>query len=726
MYKTELVREIDVLVSKKHWGEAETLCQTALSKYPNDLPITLRLVNALAKQQLYDKGVSISEALCQSYPNDVRALHALLDIYIAKERFQDAELAGKRWLGQEGNSDFFVQMRLGRFLNRQGKGKESVDWWAKLYKADADNTFVVEGYVDALVLTNDYEQIEKICNQWLKCNKDDVSIRLKFARLLTNRKNFLKALELWKKLSELEGSTSDIRIFHGLLDCLLPLKKLDDARLVCEEWRSRSPTEETIIIRSARVLMQCGLHEEAVNLLIGIQINNDQRIFSFLTECYLILDDIENVKTTAQQWLKAHSDNVEPKLHFTRALLILGEYKEAAVLLSNLENEQHSFSDSQTKLFVGCLLLSERLDEAQKIIIKSLAKAEVNRDWIRLLVQYAQHSRNASLSSLARALDILTFLGFDTKKVINATGILALKSKIDFYALSQLLADAYNKNSTNNEILNVFYSILARCQLDASEVTRCLKLFNKKTSRTNHYPNLYFKTCFNKSYKTKQTICPITSGVDLTSDGKRNSNKVVIALNGIGGGFGGFPLEFLDNYFKIRNITFVVLDDVTTRFYLSGVQSLGERFQDTVDYLAEEYKNHEFYFMGKSAGSLAAMHFAKALDAKSVICFGAAVNCTLEFFERQNDFRARPVVRRLSRLVHSELLDIKPSLDDGTSFKTFLWFGEENREDLVHAKYIEDIPKIYLRSIPGFKFHDALGGVVRANLLDDALTEFLA
>ena len=113
MYKTELVREIDVLVSKKHWGEAETLCQTALSKYPNDLPITLRLVNALAKQQLYDKGVSISEALCQSYPNDVRALHALLDIYIAKERFQDAELAGKRWLGQEGNSDFFVQMRLG-------------------------------------------------------------------------------------------------------------------------------------------------------------------------------------------------------------------------------------------------------------------------------------------------------------------------------------------------------------------------------------------------------------------------------------------------------------------------------------------------------------------------------------------------------------------------------------------------------------------------------------
>lgn len=726
MLKSDLVRDIDLLESKELWREVETTCRGFLSTYSNNLPITLRLINALAKQQQFEKGMKISEALCQNYPNDVRALHALLDIYIAKECFQDAELACKSWLDREGNSDFFVQMRLGRFLNRQGKGKESVDWWAKLYKADAENIFVVEGYIDALVLTNEYEQIEKICSHWLKDNKDDLTVRLKFARLLTNQKNFLKALELWKRLSELEGLTSDIRIFHGLLDCLVPLKKLDDAKLVCKEWRSRLPAEEAVTIRSARVFMQCGLHKEAINLLIGIQNNNDQRIFSFLTECYLILDDIENVKTTSRRWLAAHSDNVEPKLHFTRALLMLGEYKEAAVLLSNLENEQHSFSDSQTKLFVSCLLLSERLDEAQKIIIKSLAKAEVNRDWMRLLVQYAQHSRNASLSSLARALDILTFLGLDTKQVINATGILALKSKIDFYALSHLLADAYNKNSTNNEILNVFYSILARCQLDASEVSRCLKLFNNKTSRANHYPSLYFKTCFNKSYKTKQSIGPITSGVDLTYDGKRSSNKVVIALNGIGGGFGGFPLEFLDNYFKKNNITFVVLDDVTTRFYLSGVQSLGERFQDTVDYLAEEFKNHEFYFMGKSAGSLAAMHFAKALDAKAVICFGAAVNCTLEFFERQNDFRARPVVRRLNRLVHSDLLDIKPFLDEGTSFKTFLWFGDENREDLVHAKYIEDAPKIYLRPIPGFKFHDALGGVVRANLLDDALTEFLA
>jgi hypothetical protein len=152
---------------------------------------------------------------------------------------------------------------------------------------------------------------------------------------------------------------------------------------------------------------------------------------------------------------------------------------------------------------------------------------------------------------------------------------------------------------------------------------------------------------------------------------------------------------------------------------------LGERFQDTVDYLANEFKSHEFYFIGKSAGSLAAMHFAKVLNAKSVICFGAAVNCSLEFFERESDYRARPVVRRLNRLVPSELLDIKPFLGKSTSFNTFLWYGDENREDLVHAKYIEDAPNVHLRPIPGFKFHDALGGAVRANLLESALAEFL-
>jgi tetratricopeptide (TPR) repeat protein len=725
MQKTNVLLEIDELVAKECWDKVEAMCRDALCTFPSDLPLSLRLINAIAKQQRLEKAIEICEALCHTYPQDVRALHALLDLYISLERFLEAELACKNWLKDEGNNDFFVKMRLGRFLNRQGKGKESAEWWAMLYQAHSENIFIVEGYFDALALTNNYKQLEEICTTWLKSNKDDVTIKLKLARLLTNQKSFSKALRLWKELSEVESINTDIRVFHGLLDCFISLKNLNEAKLLCKEWQAKHPDEETINIRYARVLMQCGLYQDAESLLLTIQSKKDRRVYLFLTECYLVLDNIEKLKSITHNWSETFPEDVEPKLQHVKALLILGETGAANVLIDSLEKEKHSFTESQSRLFVGSLLLSERLDAAKSIIFTALAKAEVGRDWIRLLVQYAQHSRNASLSSLARALDILTFSGLNTAKAIKSVGILKSKGLVDFEALSLLLAAAHSKNSNNNEILNVFYSILARCQLSANTVTSCLKLFNKKTKNTNRYPALYFDTCFNNSYRTEQTLEPITTGVDITFDGKRSSEKVVIALNGIGGGFGGFPLELLDNYFKKRNITFVVLDDVTTRFYLSGVKSLGERFQNVVDHLANEFKSHEFYFIGKSAGSLAAMHFAKALNAKSVICFGAAVNCSMAFFERENDYRARPVVRRLNRLVPSDLLDIKPFLDKSTSFKTFLWYGDQNREDLVHAKYIEDSTNVHLRPIPSFKFHDALGGAVRANMLNSALTEFL-
>jgi tetratricopeptide (TPR) repeat protein len=406
MHKSNLVREIDVLVSKKCWDEVEAMCQAALCSYPSDLPITLRLINALSKQQYFDKGMEISEALFQTYPQDLRALHALLDIYISLERFPEAELACKSWLKEEGCDDFFVQMRLGRFLNRQEKGEESVKWWAKLYQEHPENAFVVEGYFDALFLTNNYKQLEELCTTWFKSNKEDVTIRLKLARLLTNQKHFLKALDLWKILASLESTFTDIRIFHGLLDCFVSLKKFDEAKSVCEDWRSRLPDEEAIVIRNARVLMQCGLHQQAVNLLLTIQSKNDRRVYLFLTECYLVLDNIEQLKSITHHWSEAFPDDVDPKLHYIKASLILGEIDEANVLIDNLEKEKYDLSESQSKMFVSCLLLLERLDEAKSVIYRAIESAEVGRDWIRLLVQYAQHSRNASLSSLARALDM--------------------------------------------------------------------------------------------------------------------------------------------------------------------------------------------------------------------------------------------------------------------------------------------------------------------------------
>ena len=103
----------------------------------------------------------------------------------------------------------------------------------------------------------------------------------------------------------------------------------------------------------------------------------------------------------------------------------LPPYYAATVLII----EGFSIKD-ETKLTTHLNRAQQLLDAANSIIFTALAKAEVGRDWIRLLVQYAQHSRNASLSSLARALDILTFSGLDTAKAIKSVGILKSKAAV--------------------------------------------------------------------------------------------------------------------------------------------------------------------------------------------------------------------------------------------------------------------------------------------------------
>ncbi|MDU8927795.1 hypothetical protein RXV86_10410 [Alisedimentitalea sp. MJ-SS2] len=187
----------------------------------------------------------------------------------------------------------------------------------------------------------------------------------------------------------------------------------------------------------------------------------------------------------------------------------------------------------------------------------------------------------------------------------------------------------------------------------------------------------------------------------------------------------GLPLTVLDAYFAVEGTTAIYVWDFRKTMALSGVQSLGSDFEETVQALRKLVSGiggTHLTTYGTSGMALPALRYGVALNAQNVIGISAATTATEDFVRRASDTRGKLLTRRLYAMFdQSELCGKTALLTSSARPRVDLVFGAEAKVDIPHAEEVRNVENVHLHALPDCAQHPVTRELVLRGMLADTL-----
>lgn len=172
----------------------------------------------------------------------------------------------------------------------------------------------------------------------------------------------------------------------------------------------------------------------------------------------------------------------------------------------------------------------------------------------------------------------------------------------------------------------------------------------------------------------------------------------------------GMPEEALIEALDGLPIHLVFLRDPHLLMYMRGVPDLADGYQATCEAmreLARDLGAAHILLFGVSGGGYAALKYADALDAHSVLCDSALTIMTEDSMRR--DGRAGAVADRMLAATPDQLCDMHDVLTERESpISIELLYGEEMELDRAYAERMADIAGVRLRPFPNLSGHPVM------------------
>jgi tetratricopeptide (TPR) repeat protein len=167
------------------------------------------------------------------------------------------------------------------------------------------------------------------------------------------------------------------------------------------------------------------------------------------------------------------------------------------------------------------------------------------------------------------------------------------------------------------------------------------------------------------------------------------SKKLVVLFSGTGKTDGRFEWWRLSREHLRDNL--LLINNGRNEWYQSGVPGLGNSVEETADTIrkwAAALKTPEIYTIGSSMGAHAAILYGVPLGAR-VLAFGGET-----VLLKKHSYSSR----LLAKGYRPPLPDIKPLLKDARA-PIYVWAGEREPLDLIHARHLKGMPMVQVESL---------------------------
>lgn len=171
----------------------------------------------------------------------------------------------------------------------------------------------------------------------------------------------------------------------------------------------------------------------------------------------------------------------------------------------------------------------------------------------------------------------------------------------------------------------------------------------------------------------------------------------------------GMPIELMDRYFAVRDMSALYVRDGALRTLAEGADrsSPPEVFERLIRRTQATLGSKRLYLVGVSAGGFEAIRLGLRSEPNGIIGVSAPTNLTQSFVNAVQDKRARLLVKRFNRLYSDYDLDMAlPMKNHSRPPPIHLIYPVENYGDRVQAEYLESWPSVTLHPITGWKEHN--------------------
>lgn len=276
-----LINKAYVLQLAKHDNEASLIWKDILEKDGYNKIALFNLARLYQEKEEYDSAIDLYKKLISiENENEKRDVNnndvkfALAYCLQKNKNFNDAKSVYKE-IVDDNSKDSNSLYNLGIIYQEEGDYKEAVKYFEKTVESNFLNPELVFGaLISAYTELNDSQNIDAVYRKWLERGKNNVEIRVAYAKYLATKGDSERAIEQYRVAAALDD-TSKSR--YKLARFLLEQNDRYGAIGQLQEYLKFEPNDVNALILLANSFKDLEIYEQAINVykkIISIQSDN--------------------------------------------------------------------------------------------------------------------------------------------------------------------------------------------------------------------------------------------------------------------------------------------------------------------------------------------------------------------------------------------------------------------------------------------------------------------
>lgn len=203
-----------------------------------------------------------------------------------------------------------------------------------------------------------------------------------------------------------------------------------------------------------------------------------------------------------------------------------------------------------------------------------------------------------------------------------------------------------------------------------------------------------------------------------------NSQCLIIALTSLNYNNDKKEIFNFESLLKSNDFSTILLKDLDNSWYTKRIKGVGCDYQETIAFLKEICKKYKkIMVIGSSMAGFGAILYGAYLNADKIIAFAPQTNITENFNKIIGDNRFIDFFNKLKEVPES-IKDLKSFLKFNTVKSIDLFVSSNEKNDLFHAKNLQDIANVNINTIDFFD-HYLVDDLREYGFIREIISQFL-